>query len=91
MNSLFGRRSLLPAVTAVLLVLAAAGVAYASIPDAGGVIHGCYQKNNGQLRVIDTGKGQARNPSELGLTWSQTRPRGPTGATGATGATGPTV
>jgi hypothetical protein len=26
--------------------LAAAGIAYASIPDGNGVIHGCYQKNS---------------------------------------------
>ena len=33
--------------------LAAGAVGYAAIPDSGGVIHGCYQKVNGQLRVID--------------------------------------
>jgi hypothetical protein len=33
--------------------LAAAGIAYASIPDANGVIHGCYSKDNGSLRAID--------------------------------------
>ena len=30
----------------------AGGVAYATIPDANGVIHGCYKKS-GDLRVID--------------------------------------
>ena len=37
----------------VVVVVAAVSVAYASIPDSNGVIHGCYHKNNGQLRVID--------------------------------------
>jgi hypothetical protein len=61
----------------------------ASIPDSSGVIHGCYQKINGQLRVIDTDKGQACLASELALSWSQTGPTGATRPTGATGATGP--
>jgi len=82
-----GRRLLLGA--AVLAVAGTAvAVAYASIPDSGGVIHGCYQKNNGQLRVIDTDTGAACNPSEVALKWSETGPAGATGATGAAGATG---
>lgn len=60
----------------------------ADIPD-GGVIHACYQKNNGQLRVIDSTAGQACNPAEKSLTWSQVGPTGAKGATGARGATGP--
>ncbi len=36
-----------------------AGIAYASIPDSGGVIHGCYANKDGSLRVIDTGSGGA--------------------------------
>jgi hypothetical protein len=72
---------------AILAVLAIGGIAYASIPDSKGVIHGCYQKVNGQLRVIDTDAGGKCLASELPVNWSQS---GPTGATGATGATGPT-
>ena len=40
-------------VAIVALVVALAGVAYATIPDSGGVIHGCYLKAVGSLRVID--------------------------------------
>ena len=36
------------------LVIAVSGVAVASIPDAGGVIHGCISTRTGALRVIDT-------------------------------------
>ena len=71
--------------------VAVGGIAYASIPDSNGVIHGCYVKTSGKLRVIDSG-GKGCDPSEKPLNWSQTGPTGltgPTGSTGATGATGP--
>jgi hypothetical protein len=61
----------------------------ADIPDSG-VIHACYQKVNGQLRVIDTSQGGTCRPNENALSWNQTGPTGATGATGARGATGPT-
>jgi hypothetical protein len=82
--------------------LAGGAVALAAIPDSSGVIHGCYQKNVGNLRVIDTG--DDCRPSEIAISWNETGPVGPvgpqgpkgdpgpkgdTGATGATGATGP--
>src|SRR5262245_40239354 len=77
----------------------AAGV-YAAIPDSAAVIHGCYQKTSGQLRVIDTGKkGVACGKTELGLNWNQTGPKGdrgiqgpigPAGVMGPSGTTGPT-
>jgi hypothetical protein len=74
--------------TAVLgLVFLMAAFAQASIPAADGTITGCFKKNQGQLRVIDTDKVTHCRPSERLLTWNQT---GPTGATGATGPTGPT-
>jgi hypothetical protein len=66
--------------------LALAGaVAYATIPDPKGVIHGCYD-SNGRLRVIDTGRGQLCRSGETALDWSQI---GPPGAAGAQGAVGP--
>jgi hypothetical protein len=75
-----------------------ASAVQASIPDASGVIHGCYKTVNGALRVIDTDKGGKCVSSEMPLTWSQSGQKGTTGATGpqgnpgntgATGATGP--
>jgi len=71
------------------LVLAG-GVAYASIPDAGGLIHGCYKTNGGSLRVIDLSAGEVCNASEKPLGWSQTGPPGPRGTTGQSGSTGTT-
>jgi hypothetical protein len=71
-----GRRVSLAALVAGVGI-AVGGIAYASIPDSGGVIHGCYNKANGVLRVIDSGKscGAAEKP----LNWNQT---GPTGSAG---------
>src|SRR5262245_45580927 len=86
-----------------LLVLAAlaggafgiASVVQASIPDANGVIHGCYQytttnNNYGRVRVYDTAKGGGCNLLEKHLDWNIRGPTGAIGSTGATGSTGPT-
>jgi hypothetical protein len=47
-------------------LLAAGGIAYATIPDSSGVIHACYKTNQGTLRVIDTGQGQTPRPRSTG-------------------------
>jgi len=73
-------------VVAGLLCLVTGGAAYAGLSGAGGAINGCYQKNNGQLRVIDAASDSCR-PSETPITWNQTGPPGPPGADGARGAT----
>jgi collagen triple helix repeat protein len=71
-------------------VFLAGGVAaYAAIPDSGGVIHGCYQKNVGNLRVIDSDDGDRCRPSEIAIQWSETGPTGPVGPQGPKGDTGP--
>ena len=75
-------------------VALASVIAYASIPGANGVIHGCY-KRDGSLRVIDAATEQCRN-AETPIRWNRTGPQGPQGqagepgATGATGPAGPT-
>jgi hypothetical protein len=54
------------------------------------VIHGCYQKSDGQLRVV--AEGTSCRPSELAVSWNQQGPIGPSGPSGppgAAGATGP--
>jgi hypothetical protein len=69
-------------IVAVLLVLAA-GIAGAAIPDSDdGEIHGCFQKNQGQLRVIDAEGGATCRPSEESLTWNQQGVQGPSGPRG---------
>jgi hypothetical protein len=80
-----------------LCVLAAAtvglaGLAYAAIPDAGGVIHTCYNDTSnpsGQMRVIDSEKGQVCAKNEKALAFNQTGPQGPQGPAGPAGPAGP--
>jgi hypothetical protein len=71
MRLLTNRGARIGALVVVVLGLAAGGVAYASIPESSGVIHGCYQKINGQLRVIDANAGGACSSSESPLAWNQ--------------------
>ncbi|HST26218.1 MAG TPA: hypothetical protein VLJ76_09510 [Gaiellaceae bacterium] len=72
----------------------------ASIPDANGVIHACYNTSlahgspTGALRVIDTSAAAGHctsweKPLDL-ATRGSTGPTGPSGPPGASGATGPT-
>src|SRR5829696_1279902 len=84
----------------VIVAVVAGSAAFAAIPDAGGVIHGCYVKSGGSIRVIDATVTNCKS-TETSLDWNQhgqpgvPGPQGPTGATGpkgdtgATGATGP--
>jgi hypothetical protein len=87
MQITIGRRAAALLVVAAALVLGAT-YAYASIPDSGGVIHGCFNNNNGQLRVFDTGatKPGPCSQAESALDWNQT---GPQGAQGIQGPQGP--
>jgi hypothetical protein len=72
---------------AVGLVLAS-GVAYATIPDGSGVIHGCYSKSGGSLRVIDVSVTNCKG-GETSLDWNNTGPQGPQGPQGQQGLQGP--
>ena len=96
----FGRRlTYANVIASVALFLALGGGAYAASGAlSGGVIHACYQKQTGALRVALRGTCEK---SQVALAWNQTGPAGPAGATGpagqagatgpagATGATGP--
>lgn len=50
------------------------GVAFATIPDSSGTIHGCYSKSNGNLRVVETASDCRKN--ETALPWNQQGPPG---------------
>ena len=80
------------------LFVALGGGAYAAvsaIPGPDGVIHGCYKKRGGSLRLVPASRKCSRR--ELAIAFNQTGPRGPRGrtvvgrrgATGLTGTTGP--
>jgi hypothetical protein len=73
---------------ALAATVIAGGVAWATIPAADGVIHGCYQKEEGHLRVIDDASTTCRL-SEVAISWSQTGPQGPQGPQGPAGPPGP--
>lgn len=73
---------------ALLSAVAAAGVAYATIP-TNGVISACYTKSGGSLRVIDATTGNCSS-KETSLAWNVAGVAGPKGDTGATGPAGPT-
>ena len=68
-------------------VLVVGGVAGAAIPDSDDdEIHACYQKNQGQLRVIDAEEGAECRSSEDPLVWNQTGPQGEPGPRGPSDA-----
>lgn len=69
--------------------LAIGAAAFASIPDSGGVIHGCYQKNSGSVRIVDTANGSCTN-GEIAIQWNETGPAGAQGPAGPEGPAGPT-
>jgi hypothetical protein len=75
-------------ILALILGVVLAGAAYATIPDGDGVIHGCYTKKGGLLRVIDAPK-QSCTSLETAISWNQKGPVGPIGPAGPTGPAGP--
>src|ERR1700747_1926397 len=65
----FVRKPVAVVAIAAAALLVVAGVAYATIPDSGGVIHGCYSRSGGSLRVIDAGVTNC-SKSETALDWN---------------------
>jgi hypothetical protein len=66
------KSKLLVAVLSALLTISLGGIARASIPDPGTLlIHGCYTKTSGALRVVDPSKGQTCATTEAPLSWNQ--------------------
>ena len=85
-------KTLIAGIAAAAVAAGAVSVAMATIPDASGVIHGCYSTvppTSGQLRVIDTDKTRSCGRNEKPLDWNQQGRNGATGPTGPVGATGP--
>lgn len=73
---------------AVLVLLAATGIAVAAIPDGGGTISACYDSRKGDLRVVDLDAGEACTKHERALSWNQQGPVGPQGVPGQDGVKG---
>jgi len=64
------------------------GTAYATIPDGNGVIHACYQRSGGSLRVIDNSVTNCSS-KETSLSWNVQGAQGPQGPAGPPGPVGP--
>lgn len=64
------------------------GVAWATIPDSGGVIHACFDSKSGNLRVLDA-PSHVCGKFETSIDWNQSGAPGPAGPAGANGANGP--
>jgi hypothetical protein len=81
----------------VFVLAVVGGVAYATVPDSNGVIHGCRHDISGNLRVIDADSESCLH-NESSLDWNQvgaqgrqgeSGPPGPQGAEGPPGPQGP--
>src|SRR5262245_66673425 len=85
------RGNLLAALAGALAAtLLTGGIAWSAIPDDNAVIHGCYTKVGGVLRVVDTARGQKCITNlEVPITWNQQGPKGDAGVPGVDGARGP--
>jgi hypothetical protein len=82
------RRHLFSAAAGAVVAFAVAGgIALAAMPGSGGVINGCYQKNEGQLRVIDPGVDTCRKP-EVAIAWNEQGVKGDKGDKGDAGVKG---
>jgi len=87
----------LMAIAAAVAAVAAGSAAFAAIPDSNGVIHACYDKQSGQVRIYDsqTNLPKGCGPKETALSWNQQGaqgipgPQGPKGDKGDPGEPGP--
>jgi hypothetical protein len=73
----------------IAVFVALGGGAYAAVsstPGAGGVIHGCYAKRNGALRLVATGRKCSKR--ERAIAFNQVGPAGSRGLSGPAGAPG---
>src|SRR5262245_1013288 len=77
-----------PALMLAASVALGAGLLLAAttIPDAGGVIHGCYQDKKGSLRVVESAS-DCISP-EVPIEWNQKGPKGDKGDKGDQGIQG---
>jgi len=86
---LWGRKTLAVAAAGVAALVLGGGVALATIPGADGVIHTCYPRSGGPLRIIDPAQSSC-GTGESQLNFNQTGPQGPMGNPGPQGPNGDT-
>jgi hypothetical protein len=73
--------------TVMVLVIGMLVVTSPNCQGANNVFYGCYQKNNGQLRIVE--KPSECRASEIPISWNQVGPQGPRGLQGPQGPEGP--
>jgi hypothetical protein len=83
----WSHRSRLVAAGLVLGGVVSGGLLFATIPDQAGVLHGCYSRSGGTVRVIDNSVTTCK-ASETALRWNVTGPKGDEGVPGTPGAPG---
>ena len=68
-------RTKLALAASIVAALALGSFAWAAIPDGGGTIHACYNKDSGALRVTDeSGMPKACTSKEVALDWAKGSP-----------------
>jgi hypothetical protein len=77
-------------VAAAVVAVGAGMTTWASVPDASGVIHGCYQPSTGTLTIRDSATTPKCPAGTNKINWNQAGPQGPSGGPGPTGPKGPT-
>jgi len=91
----FHRRGLYVLAATSLGLASTGGIALATIPDSGGVIHACFKPNDAtrpggaSLFVVDSERGGSCRAGDSALTFNQQGPQGPRGPQGPQGSTGP--
>ena len=90
-----GRRIAVLAIASALVLVIAAGIAYATIPSGNNVYTACMLKGVGTIRLIDTSLPPSNllghcSSLETQISWNQTGQTGPPGPPGPTGLEGPT-
>jgi hypothetical protein len=76
-------------IAATLLIVLGTPIVLATIPGPDAIISGCFSKDGGSLRVIDTALDTCTANESL-LTWNQAGPAGLSGSQGPQGIAGPT-
>jgi len=67
------RRHIIVAILGAVALTVGGSVAWATIPDSNGVIHGCYKKKGGALRVVN---GTTCKAKEKPISWNSAGPGG---------------
>lgn len=88
-----GRRIAVLAIASALVLVIAAGIAYATIPSGNNVYTACMLKGVGTIRLIDTSLPPSNllghcTSLETQISWNQQGQTGPPGPAGATGPAG---